>query len=450
MEVRTFRSPILTVALALALVAAASAQQSQIVVGPDGAVMQLRNGSYGELFPDGGATEPENMVLALDILRSEQSERLLVPGTESFSVESSATLLYEKRADVVYLLWEGLFNTIHPFLYLTSFDGEQWADVIEIAGGVFTSKGHPQLVVSRDGVPTKTEAESATSSDRAIMHVVWWEQGAVGSYKRFAPLVFQDGIFLGWNPLRNLGSFSLKSGDGVAVDPNIENALCIQVGSKTAAVVIGFLDNETGRLFTLEVETLPRELSQLAERISDLILEIGPESETPKDLGVRVRSAVLDMGVEFHPVSLTYIANQAQVMIAQEEGELSAEGLRDISRKMGAYIIHLGARFKSNGLDSSEPAEIIEIGQISSGGGPYHHLKVSVLSDREPPEVGGEAMLYLSRSGRDVLAVWDEDDTIRYRESEGDGWGEAQSIELRDGLDRDTVHRILAERILNR
>lgn len=450
MEVTTFRSLFVAVVLVLLPFAAAWAQQSPIVVGPDGAVMQLRNGSYGELFPEGNAIDPASMVLALDVLRSESSERLLVPGTESFTAESSATLLYEKRADVVYLLWEGLYNTIHPFLYLTSFNGEQWAEVIEIAGGVFSSKGHPQLVVSRDGLPTKAEEGSGTFTDRAIMHVVWWEQGAVGSFKRFAPLVFQDGIFLGWNPLRNLGGFLLKSGDGVAVDPNIENALCIQIGSKSAAVVIGFLNHETGRLVTLEVETLSRELSQLAEQISDLILAIGPESETPEELGARIRSAVLEMGDDFHPVSLTYIANQAQVMIAQEEGDLTAARILDISEKMGAYIIHLGVRFKNNGLDSSEPAEIIEIGQTSSGGGPYHHLKVSILSDREPPEVGGEATLYLSRTGRDVLVAWDDDDSVCYRESEGGGWGEVRSIELRDGLDRDTVHRILAERILSR
>ena len=451
MNARICRTLILIPGLLLLTFTTAAAQQPDILVGPEGTVVQLRSGPYGELFPEGSETHPENLVLALDVQRSDSSERLLVPRTESFTPETSATLLYEKSADVVYLLWEGLYNSIHPILYLTNFDGAQWAEVIEIAGGVFASKGHPQLVVSRDSsVPMKTEGAPAAFTDRAVMHVVWWEEGAVGSYKRFAPLVFQDGIFLGWNPLRNLASFSLKSGDGIAVDPNIENALRIQPGSKSNAAVIGFLNHETGRLITLEVETLPRELSRLAEEVSVLILEIGPECTSPEDLGERIRSAVLELGVDFHPGSLSYIADQVRAMIAEEHGELSAEGIVDFSEKMGAHIIHMGVRMKSNGLDSAEATEIIEIGQSGSGGGPYHHLKVSLLSDREPPEVGGAATLYLSRSGQDVLVVWDEDGSVCYRESEGDEWSDLQSIELSEDLDRDTVYQILAERILNR
>ncbi len=440
---------LLLVLLTLFLAPLAAAAED-VIIGPDGSVFKLLNGTYGALFPGGVEAPPNASVLALDVLREGKLvERRLVPETESLSAELSATFHNEERANSIYLLWEGLLNGAHPQLYITSFDGESWSEVIEITGGIFATKGHPQLVIRRDANPTlKALGLSEDATERAVIFLAWWEKIGQESYKRLAPLILQDGMYIGWNPLLTVAGLLPEKAEGVAVDPNIENALRLQPGSRTSSVTMGFLNSDTGRLMALEVEILPRELSQLAERVSELVLELGAEASSNEELAHEIRQAVLDYGIEFHPGSLGYLANQIyDFIMTRDEGE----PIEILAPKAGIHIIHIGVRFKAHGLEDPLPVDIIEISQNGeNGGAPYHHLKAVVLADREAPAVGGQVQLFLSHSGFDALVAWDVENGVSYRETRGQGWGAVRTVLTSENLDRARIYSILAERTWNR
>src|SRR4051794_1082922 len=104
-------------ACSLALAGSALAADRQAALGDSGEVYFVRAGTYGDLFPGGTDTAPENSVLALDIVRRDQpAERLLVPGTEGSDVESSPFELYETTSGALFMVWQAQVGTIHPVL----------------------------------------------------------------------------------------------------------------------------------------------------------------------------------------------------------------------------------------------------------------------------------------------------------------------------------------------
>lgn len=426
------------------------ASEEIMSIGPEGSILQLRSGLYGELFPDGAEAPPDHQVLALDIVRSESVERFLVPGTESMSEESLARILYDPTSGNVHLLWKGLSGP-HPLLYLTSFDGLVWGATIEITGSVFANKGDPQLVISRDDPILDYKAgEGGRDNDRRVIYVTWWENAAVGSFKRFAPLLFLGGEYLGRAPIYNLENLvgdEQKAGQGVDVDDRFENLLRIQPASNGHSAVLGYLSRETGRVVSLEVDMLPAVLSELASRVRDLILEHGLEMG-PSELADFIHAAILELGADFHPGSLHYLADQTRELIIAGGIPFTPGTLPPFADKAGVHIIHIGSRFKSNGLEAPQAVKILEISDPEDG--TLHHFRVSVLADREPPSVSGDARLYLSRNGRESLVAWEEDGAIFYVESDGDFWKGEQSIALSDTLDRASAFKILEEYILNR
>ena len=173
--------PILLVALLLAAPAAASSGRA--VLGADGTLVELLDGTYAELFADGNEADGDAEVLALALTAADGTvHHTLVPGTDSGPAETSPTLVYD-GAGLFYVLWEGRFNVVHPLLYLAAFDGNAWSEPVEITGNPLAHKGHPQLVV------THGDAEEGPS---AVAHLVWWEESSLGSRKRWAPVLLGD------------------------------------------------------------------------------------------------------------------------------------------------------------------------------------------------------------------------------------------------------------------
>lgn len=438
-----------TTAALMLLGSAVYAAGGETVLGADGHVYRVLSGSYGELFPEGTEVEAENAVLALDVLRDGVKERFLIPETQSPEVEHGGTLHYEAGGDDVYVLWEGVQNAIHPLLYLTSFHGAGFDNVIGIAGNPFAEKGHPQLVSSRDAEPPiRAMADLGMRGDRAVINVVWWERSNGQTIKRFVPILFQNGAFIGSHPMPvGLGSLLNGTDAGVTFDPRAEDLLRIQKGSKLNTTVIGFFNSATGKLVSIEVELLPMALSFLARQVADEVAEmLGDGQYTAEEIGEAARQVALAAGgSDFHPGSLEFIARRVVELILEESSR--PEGLAgDFPDKLGPHIIHIGARFKANGLDGQEAVELIEIG---SGLLSVHHLKVVRVAEWQAPDVGDDASLFLSSTGRRAMVAWNGESSVFYRESDpdGGGWGSLHEIRLEGDLDNVTAYRILAERV---
>ena len=437
--------------LGLALTSSAWADQDgKVVLGEGNTVYQLRNGVYGDLFPDGAAAAAENPVLALDVARAEGTrQRWLVPGTESPESEGSEILVYEAESDQIYVFWQSVVNGIHPTLYFVSFDGAQWDGLIELGGSPFALKESLQVVISR-------ASRSASSTDSGfgaltVLHVFWSEERPGISAKRYAPIFISDEGYLGWTPVYDVTNLitSGAGSPGTEISPGIADAVRAQVGSNRRSCVLGFLDPSTHQLRTYEIELIAPELADFADKIRAEIILVGLFARSHTELASTIAERAIEWGTDFHEAALVYLVEVVRSKVETAEEELTEEGLALLGDKIRAEIILVGMKIGRGGLTESADPQILE---ISSPGddGPGQLLKVSSVSDREAPEVGGEAQLWLSESGRDVLVTWEEGERIYYRESVGDGWSEPAFLEVSAELGRGRIYETLAERVRNR
>lgn len=438
---------LLAVLLAVCFAGAAAAKDVTSVIGSGGAVLKIRSGTYGELFPQGDEVAAEAEVLALNVLRPGLEESFLVPKTESDSPESSATLYYEKTTDLTFLLWEGVLNRIHPRLYVATFDGTQWLDVVDVLGGSFAAKKDPQLVIRGDEIPSLKRSSLTDIPKRTVVFLVWSEEVGAINRKRMVPLVVEHGTFFGLDQRLVLDDFMKTSGTAWSVvDQDLREALRLQPGSQGTSAVVGFFNENDNKIVTLGVELLPYELSRLAARVAEALQDVDPGLAVDVVVS-QVRGLVLSYGSEFNPGSLRYMADELEALIRSERGTPNPP--RNLPDKARLQIVLTGARHKANGLADSEESEIIEVGAPDRNG-VNQHVKITLLSRRPAPKVGGKVSMFLSRAGYDALIAWEYNGFVFFQESEGNSWGGLEQIELSDTLPRDAVFDLLASRILNR
>ncbi len=438
----------LSVVAVIVLAPFTSAQEVPTVLGQDGTVFRLYQGLYGDLFGEGGAADLDSPVLALDVTRGDgSSERLLVPGSETGDRESSASMVFEDTTGIVYLVWETLFNGQHPLLQLTGFDGAEWSELIEITSNVYADKGAPRLVVRRE-TDKIIEDGLEINRNRTTLHLTWWEEAAEVSSKRHALIILEEGSYLGWAPIIQLGNYVLEADTSAPPEVSgLENALSLQAGRNHRAVVAGFVNPHTHRLITLEIEALSQVIGSFADGLRGQIVLIGLTAGSHAELAEMARAEVLARGTAFHESTRHYLADQVAATVEGAEEELSPAGIAVIADKLRGQIVLIGFRIGLGGLANPGEPEIITVGQSATGGESSHHYQITVVSDRPAPEVGAPADLILSESGENLIVAWEAEGRITYRESLGDGWSEAISIGLTEDLDREAILRMLSERV---
>ncbi len=441
---------LLTLALALGLPASAlAAGNDQIVIGLDNTVSELLSGTYGELFPDDPGSFATNPVLALDVVSADgRRARWLVPSTETADSESYQLLVYERTSNRVYVFWETVINGIHPALYLTSFDGERWGQLIEFVGAPFARKKSLELVISRSSGVSMVDGEPEMLT---VLHVFWAEERPGISEKRYAPIVLVNGEYAGSTPVYELGNLAAVEGEsgGFPASEGILDGIQAQVGADSRSCVVGFLDPSTQLVKTLEIELLPPIVTSLADKIRAEIIGLGWKVTSLDDVAEAVRTKLLEFGAGLHSSVLTYMIDRVDGVIRNEEPQpLNDDSLGFLGDKIRAEIIGLGARIGPGGLAEQDGVRLVELSSSTDGATPARMLKVTPASSRQAPQVDGDASMWLSDSGQHVLVTWEDEHRIYYRESldESDGWSEVGAIELGNGLDREDIYRTLAER----
>jgi hypothetical protein len=419
------------------------------VVGSQGTVLRALNGTFGSIFPGSTDHPAESSVLALEVVRDGVAQRLLVPGTESYSEEYSPTLVHDSRAEVTYLLWEGLHNGVHPLLYLRSYDGSQWGPEIELSGSPFARKGHPQLFVTRDrSLEPTTEATGPVEVERAVLHVFWWEEIGDQLRKRYSPVVLEAGRFIGANPVRDLSEL-IAAGPDAVFQPNFGETLKVQAGPDMGSAIAGFLEQDLGQLVTVKVEVAPRALSRLAESVIDFV-SAQPAGLTPADLAARVRDHVATAGTGLHPATLDYLKLSVYAMIAGLDPAALTGGLQNVAGQAGIHILVIGRRHTVE-LGNEIPLGVVTAAR-ADGARPWHHVSLAhVASFSLPAEVGVDTRYFFSKSGKDACVAWRVENKVYYRETASGGqWTEPRSIDVTDSLSLDTVLAIIEQRTLDR
>lgn len=426
-------------------------------VGSEGELYVIREGAYGELFPEQNLAEPGNPALALERNGAEgSSERFLVPGTETADVEDSASLLFEDESGTLFILWQTRFNVIHSRLNLIGFQDGEWSEPIEISGKPFGWKSSAQFALTRDNFRTEEDDGSLRRWSRTVIHLVWWEEGPEGEPQvQYSPVTFLDGLYTGWNPVYQLAELEPPLASGIPQSLGwspVAEAPKIEAGRNGHSVVVGFVDASAGRLVSLEIEMVPGELSFIGDKVRAQIIEVGRDAG-PDVLAKKVQQRVDELGdpLGLHPGVSEYLAAKAsQEILGADPGE----ALANLAGKIRAQIIEVGARMTDRGFGrlatkGLSTARILELstGEEQESESPAHMIHIARTFEDEVPATGREGVaLHLSNSGHALVVSWHGDEHVYYRESLDQGWSPVRVLRLGKDLDLSQANQILEQR----
>ncbi|MCB1056791.1 MAG: hypothetical protein KDD11_14915 [Acidobacteria bacterium] len=450
--------------LALLLSMAPTARAQELALGSDGELFSVLAGPYGELFGD-GAVAADSPVLALDVSRpGEATERLLVPGTDDAfgDIEGSSALVYEDSSGTLFLVWESRRNVIHPLLNLISFDGTQWAEPLVIMSNVFALKGSPRLAITHDTY-TVQEDESVGAAvealHRAVLHLVWWEEGSAGTEVLYTPIVLDNGSYDEAPPvIFRLNDFvSQAGGSAPAMTEAFVRHPVLFPGLEHRSVMVGFTDALTGQFLTVEITVLPGELGLIADGVRETIDDSGydfdPEGLTSfADL---VRGNIIDIGRTLNQRNVSFMADDVRGNII-DIGRNWTHGLTPFADTIRGNIIDIGSNLFGGEFARLYDSDSYFISEISTpdASAPQthsHFLSLRVVSQRPLMDTDqAPAAIFLSESGEQVLVAWEGDGRLLYRESTSAGWSDLRSLELGDRLDAESGYQILQERTRTR
>jgi hypothetical protein len=459
------RSATLFVA-ALLLTGSTAIAERQVALGGNGEVYAVAAGSYGALFPGGTAAVAGDTVLALDVARPDAAvERLLVPKTSGTDVEDSPSLVYEEISDSLFLVWRSIVNQIHPVLYLASYKGGEWGEVIEVVGNPFADKSAPSLAVTRDEYRVGDAEGGVRTVRRTVLHLVWWEAGPAGDKVSYAPILLLDGDYVGWNPIYSLGEL-----DRSAVEPTIGEVAVqlfkaprVQGGRNDHSVVITFANPATGRLLAVESTLLAGELSALADGLRAHIIGGGLTAGADLTaLAEGLRAHIIGGGYRLHRGVLTFIGDDLRAHIIGGGNKLNTAAKSALAAAVRSRVIEAGAGVLEHGVTSATaatvadetPAERIEelaMDEEAAAAGPVPLLQLRVLANRPAPHTGAApTTIYSSMDGRASLIAWVMGPEIRYVETQGADWSSILRLVTNDTLGFDQAWKVLERRIHSR
>jgi hypothetical protein len=434
--------------LLLSLADAASALQRTAVFGRDGEVFKIRTDTYGALFPQGLDAAPEASVLALEVARPGQRlVRLLVPETAGAEVDTEPSLVYEDASRSLYVVWAQRELGGLAKINLASWDGNKWSDVIAVSAAPSPLKGRPQVAVTR--LPYQPDPQGPVRQI-TVLYLVWWEETPVGEATYFSPVVLEDGVYLGWNPVFRLNDLDRSSwdDDSDVARRALFRAPAIEAGRDSTSVVIGFANARTARLVSYEFVALPIELMQLANEVRAHI--IGHLSLGLEPLIEDVRAHIIGHLDMAHPAVLSFVAEQvaSRLRIAAPSTFDPARLADDVRASLivaGAEAL-LGSR---SGGNASGELRIIEMPNSSGSGLPGHLVALRAVATHRMPAVGADDVsLRLSPDGRDAMVTWWSGGRLHYRETLGTGWSDAIRPTFPRQLGEDP-ERLLGDRLLD-
>jgi len=437
---------------------------SSAALGNDGELFVARVGTYGELFPEGESTPAGRPVLAVDRMTQDHpTERLLVPGTGDAITERSPTLLYEKSSRTLYVIWEGMRDPTVSALLLASLDDDGWSKPIEISGDISPLKGEPQVLISTDRFTTPG-TDGPVERDRTLLHIVWWEESEGFEEIYFTPVVLDDGVYVGWNPVFRLNDLDTSEPvEGPRLPRSLLRSPRITAGGDLHAAVIGFTDGRSGRFLISETRLLPPELGVIADDIRSQIIEIG---RTGNGNGVgslfdKIRSQIIEIGHELNPGAVSHFASQCVSVTRRTLEEGGDRPIEALANDIRSQIIEIGARtlvdLEARSVATHDqvveiaPREDVPEGVIAT----THLVRLRLLSRRPaPPVPGGPVEIYLSEDGQRALVSWIEDGNLYYTETAETGaeasWTTPRHLALDDGLGASQAEQVLRRRVSRR
>jgi hypothetical protein len=446
----TLRRAASAVAFAALLVPAAlGAADGTTMLGANGEFYRVRTGTYASLFPDAPTGAAANPVLALDVQRNGGFERLLVPGSEGPEPEGSPALTIDASTNHVYLVWVAQVG-IHSVLDLISYSADGFGDVFEFAGDAFSAKTNPQLATTLDEYMTLSAGGEVVDSSRTILHLVWFDDGARGQRTVYTPLVIEDGDLLRTNVLFDLEELA---DDGEAAPATSSTAGLLEKpqirrGRDGQSVVVGFVAATGGRLQALELRSVTGELVFFADKARSTIIDTatGNPGVSRRAIADKARSTIIDTARRlFRNEVARFLTDDFLEDFANSPAEEPLESVADAAR---SAVIATGAALR-RGIADRAQSNVIEIGESQSSNSINHLLDVRRGVRRELPSVSAPSpRVFVSPTGDDAALAWQQDDTVQYRESTGDGgWSPVRTVSLGATLSVEDAYALVQQRV---
>ena len=437
-------------ALLLACAAASPAQHSTL--GADGMLYTARVGAYGGLFPSGGEQDADANVIALEIRAPDGTlRRLLAPSGGTVPPDATPYLVWEDSSRRLFMVWEGLSH-IHSAVRLSSFDGTDWSEPLQISGNPFTRKSSPRLAVTRETYLRGGLAEN-TTGERTVLHVVWYEDDYGTVDVLYAPVVLDNGTTPAWlPPIFDLAQFVPQANEGgnVATPTLLRNPRVV-AAADGQSVLVALVDDGTHQLVTFRVDVLPVELSAMADELARFLAEVEDDPCTGDlaKLAARARAHLVVIGTRFSTYARSYLADTLRDwLLARREGECSTGGVTGLAERARAHLVVIGRRALREVIVAADAESSVLLTFDGEGAGLHNDLSLSVQrAVVSPPALGpGAARIHVAGSGRGSLVSWLGKGHVFYQEHDGAAWLPAQSLALSDDFTLDRAYALLDDK----
>ena len=424
--------------------ALATATSTPVELGSDGTIYRLWTGTFGELFgPDNTTVPADSSVLALDTVAPGQPlTRQLVPGTGGSAAEGSAALLFDRSSASVHIVWNSrnVANLTVSRLLLRSLTPSGWSNLIELSSGSLTDKTGLRLALTSDDYAATVDGV-AVRLPRRVLHLIWAETSADVTRAYYSPVVFDNGTYLGWNPVVPLDELSTPDPSQESPGP-LSLALRAQptlVATPTGKVTASFVQSQSHQLVSIDVQALPGELGELAEMARGHIVELAATLglEDRAQLAAFARGHIVELAGDFHPSAATYIGDRTRDLLISADPAADADTLADMAR---GHIVELGREILASGLaNRCAPEELlIEVPPLDESTVPAdtafsHFLIMRRVARWNLPSdlVSPDARIMTSSDGSRATIAWPEEGHLYYREVAVDGdWSPVRDLDL--------------------
>ncbi|MGB5067951.1 MAG: hypothetical protein WBO29_11335 [Albidovulum sp.] len=424
--------------------ALATATSTPVELGSDGTIYRLWSGTFGELFGPGNTSVPADFpVLALDTVAPGQPlVRQLVPGTGGSATEGSAALLFDPSSSSVHIVWNSrnVANLTVSRLHLRTLTPTGWSNLIELSSGSLTDKSGLRLALTADDYAATVDGVAARLP-RRVLHLVWAETAGDATRAFYSPVVFDNGTYVGWNPVVALDELSSPDPSQEAPGP-LSLALRAQptlVAAPTGKVTVSFVHSQSLQLVTVSVQALPGELGELAEMARGHIVALAATYgvEDRAQLAAFARGHIVALAESFHPSAATYIGDHTSELLISADPSADGATLAEMAR---GHIVALGREILAGGLANPCAGEEVQLevppldpSTAAADTAFSHFLTMHRVASWDVPSdlVSPEARILPSSDGSRATIAWPEEGHLFYREAEANGeWSPLRDIDL--------------------
>lgn len=445
-----------------------AAPLSPRVLGNTGEVYSIEAGLYGDLLPGQDGAEADRPIMVLDLTRPGQdTERLLLPATLGWEVESATGLVYSRQTGLLNVVWES--RTEHTVsLFLARFDDGEWSQAEEI---YFSPDGvAPTVALTHDALHLELEGGVRLNAERHILHLAWLDESGGELRASYLPVLLLDGELV--DARETLSLPQLNANPGQAVESYLPEFLQMTVRDEDLdSLTLTFGSSASGRITSYLIDVTPMEFVHFGDLVYEMVMgsDFDPQelASFADGMGIeiisggvrgrghgrsRLTSSVL--GFVASEVSDRILATGASY--GADDVDLLAADLRrfviELTHSLVAPAVATPGRSKSGGHSQVLEIEVPGLAGDDPMPAPVHVLDLRLAAERPVPESeGNELAVYTSDDGLDFLAAWlDETGKVWYTESrlEDEAWSQPRILDAFGGhLSLEQIRDLLRQRI---